>query len=224
MLDNRLKTFLHLCKTMNYTRTGEELHMTQPAVTQHIQYLEEYYNNKLFDYSNRRLELTEAGKMLYSYTIELRASSEKFEEEIRRYKDVSRELRFGATLTIGEYIMPRLLIKARRDFPDLKISMRVFNTERLLDELESANIDFALVEGHFNKKNYENFLFSDEEFIGIGAGKRYSTSSLSLEDLYSEELILRERGSGTRKILEQILYEKNLSLDNFKKITEIGMP
>ena len=63
MLNYKLSTFLELCETRNYTKTAENLHMTQPAVTQHIKYLEQYYGTKLFYYDEKkRIHLTEHGK------------------------------------------------------------------------------------------------------------------------------------------------------------------
>lgn len=222
MLDYRLETFLHLCTTMNYTRTARELHMTQPAVTQQIQYLEDYYKNKLFLYRNRKLELTQAGEELYRFSLGLKSSSDRLKRGLSKPIDQVRELSFGATLTIGEYIMPRLLVELDQDHPELRLSMKVANTASLLRELELGLIDFALVEGHFNREKYDCHLFSKEEFIGISSPGRFGDRPLDLEALSSETLILREIGSGTREILEQILYEKNLNISNFAKITQIG--
>ena len=82
MLDFRIYTFLELCKTLSYTKTAENLHMTQPAVTQHIKFLEEFYRNKLFLYSGRTLSLTEYGKLLYRYLVAMNSDSEKIKEKI----------------------------------------------------------------------------------------------------------------------------------------------
>lgn len=81
MLDFRIYTFLELCKTLSYTKTAENLHMTQPAVTQHIKFLEEFYKNKLFLYSGRTLSLTEYGKLLYRYLVAMNSDSEKIKEK-----------------------------------------------------------------------------------------------------------------------------------------------
>ena len=221
MLDNRLKTFLDLCTTLNYTNTAKRLHMTQPAVSQHIKYLEDFYNVKLFDYDKRVLSLSESGKVLYNFVIGIKASTDKLENIMKNSNHKYKNLKFGATLTIGEYIMPKLLIGLEREYPDIEIDMLVSNTEKLLAELERGHIDFAIIEGHFDKTLYESYLFSEENFIGISCLGIYK-NRVDMEDLYKEKLIIRERGSGTREILEQILYEKNLKLENFKKINQIS--
>lgn len=222
MLDYRLKTFLNLCNTMSYTKTAEEIHMTQPAVTQHIQFLEDYYNKKLFLYENRKLELTDAGNKLYEFSIGLKSSTDKMEDILARSNTKVVELNFGATLTIGQYIMPKILMEIEKENPDIEISMTVSNTENLLKAVEEGCIDFALVEGHFNKNDYEHYLFSEEEFISVGANGINTKDYFILEELYKENLIVRERGSGTREILEQLLYERNLNICNFKKVNQIG--
>ena len=80
MLDFRMETFLALCRTMNYTRAAEELRITQPAVTQHIQYLQRHYGVKLFSYHDKRLALTEAGEALHSAALTM----EHDERELRQ--------------------------------------------------------------------------------------------------------------------------------------------
>ena len=82
MIDFRHITFLHLCKIKNYTKTAKELHLTQPTVTQHIQYLEELYGTKLFEYTGKALNLTEKGRQLYEYTLKMVADSKKIREII----------------------------------------------------------------------------------------------------------------------------------------------
>ena len=219
MLDYRLKTFLELCKTMNYTEAGVNLHMTQPAVSQHIKYLEEYYGTRLFLYENRRLSLTEKGRQLYNFSRGLKASGDKIRENLQKIEE-EKQLRFGATLTIGEYLMPKVLIEYYKRNQGTKISMMVSNTEKLLESLKRGDIDFALIEGYFNKGEYESLIFSKEEFVAIASLDVEEGSFL--KDYYGENIIVREKGSGTREILEHFLYERNSSLKNFRDIVEIG--
>lgn len=223
MLDFRFNTFLTLCKIRNYTKTAEILHITQPAVSQHIKYLEESYGVKLFNYSGKLLTLTEAGKTLYDFTLAIQSSSDRIKLMISRPEDINHPIVFGTTLTIGEYIMPDLLIKLVSDYPKVNITMIVGNTKSLLEKLRDGNIDFALLEGHFDKSKYNSLLFSLESFIGVcSANHPLADSKLSFKDIFNERLILREEGSGTREIFEQILYEHNTTMNNFNQFIEIG--
>jgi DNA-binding transcriptional LysR family regulator len=103
MLDHRLQTFLTLCETCNYTKTAEKLNMTQPAVSQHIQYLENYYQVALIAEKGKNFSLTEEGKALEQYIRTLKANSERILPLLQRIKNQVKQLNFGATLTIGEY-------------------------------------------------------------------------------------------------------------------------
>jgi len=171
MLDYRLYTFLTLCETRNYTKTAEKLNMTQPAVTQHIQFLEDYYQVKLIAGKGKDFSLTEAGKALQEYAKTLKANSERIPPLLHRIKNRAKPLNFGATLTIGEYMIPPILYKIFKEEPETDISMVVENTDILQKMLWEGEIDFALLEGNFNRNQYQSKLISDEEFIGVCSPK-----------------------------------------------------
>ena len=222
MLDFRIYTFLELCKTLSYTKTAEKLHMTQPAVTQHIKFLEEFYKNKLFLYSGRTLSLTEYGKLLHRYLVAMNSDSEKVREKILNLSSNNHTLNFGATLTIGEYVIPKVLRKLSSDYPEINVSISVKDTKLLLEKLENGDIEFLLVEGFFEKTKYDSFLFSKEEFVAVCSNKnRFSQGEFTFEDLLEERIIVREKGSGSRDIFEKILYDNNLSINDFNKKYEI---
>lgn len=223
MLDFRLNSFLTLCQVLNYTKTAEILHITQPAVSQHIRYLEEYYGVKLFLYKGKNLRLTDAGKKLYSFATAMKTSSDKLKTTLKLAEEESSPLKFGTTLTIGEYTMTYVLRKLLSDFPQLSISMEVGNTELLLHKLKEGEIDFALLEGHFDKSQYQAILLSLENFIGICSNNHpFNNRRVNFDEILNERLILREEGSGTRNIFEQILYEHNYTMEAFKQVVEIG--
>lgn len=223
MIDFRLKTFLTLCKVLNYTKTAEILHITQPAVSQHIKYLEESYGVKLFSYVGKSLELTESGRLLYNFSLAMQSSSDKVRQIISLPDSSNTPLNFGTTLTIGEYTMSKLLGKIILDFPLVNINMEVGNTQILLKKLQDGKIDFAILEGHFDKSEYHSMFFSLESFIGVCSPNHpFANKPLSFQDIFDVRLIIRENGSGTRDIFEQILYEHNITMKNFKKVTQIG--
>jgi DNA-binding transcriptional LysR family regulator len=223
MLDNRLHTFLTLCETCNYTKTAQILNMTQPAVSQHIQFLENYYQVVLILRKGKNFSLTEEGESLQQYVRTLKANSERILPLLHRIKNQVKPLNFGATLTIGEYTIPPILYQIFKEDPKTNISMFVENTHVLQKMLWKGKIDFALLEGHFDKNQFEYKLISNETFIGVCSPENKIASKLNdLEELLEQNLILREPGSGTRDILEQALYNQNLSIKDFKRKIEIG--
>ena len=135
-----------------------------------------------------------------------------------------KSLVFGATRTIGEFYMPKYLKNYIKLYPKDNISMVVNNTKFLLENLNKGNIDFAIIEGHFNKAEYDTYLISKEKLVVVASpsNKLALQNSISFKDLFKENLIVREKGSGSREIFEMYLYENNYSYENFNHIIEIG--
>lgn len=223
MLDFRMDTLIAVCKYMNFTKASEKLNITQPAVSQHIRHLEEDYGIKIFRYDGKKLKLTEEGKILLSAATTIKHDDLFLREQLKDLRKEQRNLIFGTTLTIGEFVMPERLAAYLREYPDTSIRMIVANTYQLLEKLNNGEIDFALIEGYFTKTEYDYLQYSREKYIPVcGPGYRFNGNCGTVEELLAERLIVREPGSGTREILERILGEKNLSIQDFKNLVEIS--
>ena len=221
MLDPRWNTFLVLCETMNYTRAAERLCLTQPAVTHHIHYLEDHYGCRLFSYEGKVLRLTEAGVKLREYTRSLAYNSRKVEESMMAPKPLS--LRIGASKTIGEFVVAPKVERFLRDYPEASFSLSVDNTQVLLRMLEAGKLDFVLVEGFFEGSRYETTLYRKEEFFGIcPPGHRFAGRAISLTELESERILIREPGFGTRAIFEEALRRENRTLKSYPNVATIS--
>ncbi len=221
MLDPRWNTFLVLCETMNYTRAAERLCLTQPAVTHHIHYLEDHYGCRLFSYEGKVLRLTEAGVKLREYTRSLAYNSRKVEESMMAPKPLS--LRIGASKTIGEFVVAPKVEHFLRDYPEASFSLIVDNTQVLLRMLEAGKLDFVLVEGFFDGSRYETTLYRKKEFFGIcPPGHRFAGRAISLTELESERILIREPGSGTRAIFEEALRRENRTLKSYPNVATIS--
>ena len=222
MLDFRVETFLAVCQTRNFTRAAQSLHITQPAVSQHIHALEEEFGVKLFRYEGRQLSLTPAGRLLQQTAATMRHDVRHLREEIRQLSR-RRAVRFGATLTVGEYVMPEALCRLLEREPDLQLRMLVANTAELLALLDRGEIDFAVVEGFFSKQSYDSLPYRRVRYLPVRApGLPGSAPVRGLEDLLGERLLVREPGSGTREVLEHLLEEVNLTIADFRRVTEVG--
>ena len=117
MLDFRIDTFLAVCRSMNFTRAAEELHITQPAVSQHIRHLEKRYGVKLFDYQGKRLSLTAAGEALFSAAVTMKHDDLFLREQLPTLGRGRKSLVFGATLTVGECTAPERLAAVSAGIP-----------------------------------------------------------------------------------------------------------
>lgn len=223
MVDGKIQTFLTVCNYMNYTKAAEELHLTQPAVSQQIHGLEEYYHTKLFVREGRKLLLTKAGEMLYHASVALCQNDRMLKEELIHSEQKEGPLDFGATLTIGEYLMADRIEAYLARHPFCKVRMVEDNTEKLLQQLKNDEIDFAIVEGNFKKSEFEFETFSRERYIPVmHVDYRCQNEIHRFSDLLGECLITREEGSGTRDILEKYMEAKNLTVFDFARTLEIG--
>ena len=223
MLDNRVETFLALCEKMNYTKTAETLHITQPAVTQQIRWLEEYYGCRLFSYQGKVLRLTEKGETLRRLAQQMTANAQGILQEMEREENMEIHLRIGATKTIGDYMLPPIMVDFLQEYPQYRLHLTVDNTGKLLHMMEEGKIDFAIVEGFFDKEKYDFTLYKRERFMGIcGKACPLRGKSISLWETHTEPLILREPGSGTRDILEELLKENNFTIHSYSAVQEIS--
>ena len=223
MLDFRIYTFLAVCQYMNYTRAAEALHITQPAVSQHIRFLENQYQVKLFLCEGRRIRLSAAGGRLLRAATTLKNDEAFLREQLLGAADKNPILKFGTTRTIGESVISTPLADFIRRHPDEGIRMFICNTDELVHKLDAGDIQFALVEGYFNKKKYGSMVFRTEPFIPVCAyGHRFAREPECLRDLLPERLLVREPGSGTRDILEKNLEARDIRLADFAHTTEIG--
>ena len=219
-MDPKLHTFLTLCQTMNYRLAAERLHLSQPAVTKQIQSLEQALQTKLFLYDGHTLHKTEKCLLLERYAISQQYQFQELQLAIADKKRL--KLRLGATKTIGDYV----LIDAIKDYlrdPGHELSLVVDNTKHLLQMLDENRLDFAVIEGNFSKTKYDSYLLRMEPFVGICAkNSPLSGKHLSIEDLLKETIIVREEGSGTRRIFEERLTASGYGLNDFSREVSIS--
>ena len=223
-MDIRLTTFLTVANIKNFTKAGEILNLTQPAVSQHIKFLEEYYCVDLIKKQGRTIDLTEAGEVLFKYAKELDVLYRSLEIEVRNSFGNKKVYNVGATMTIGGYILPYILGEYKDVYKNTDILLQVNNTEEIISKLLNRYIHLGLVEGPFNKKKFNYRKFKDDELVlAVSAKHEFcKRESVELEEVISGRLILREKGSGTRKIFENKLIELGYDLENMKIYMEIG--
>ncbi len=224
MLDFRIETFIAVCRYMNFTKAAQALHITQPAVSQHIRYVEQHFGIKVFGFQGKKMYLTGEGSRLLNAVTTLKHDEQALHRMFEEEQNKVRKLIFGVTMTIGEYVIGDYLAGYLKKHPETQVKILIANTEELLSKLDEGELDFALVEGFFEKSNYDCEIFRRERYIGVVssghplAGKE----SLEFEDLFTTTFITREKGSGTREVLERALSAEGYRIEDFKKIVEIS--
>lgn len=224
MLDFRVRTFLAVCRTLNYTRAAEELSITQPAVSQHIAYLERLYGAKLFMMRGKRPQLTEAGELLCR-TLHTMAHDELVLQEriagLASRRAIS--LNVGATLTAGTYIVAHPIGRWLARHPDARAEIRSGDTHELLALLDEGVIDCAFIEGPFERQDYRCDVLCTECLVCVCApGHPLAGTACPIDALLDERLVVREPGSGTRAVFENALTARNLSIGSFPHVSTVS--
>jgi len=215
-MEDRFNTFLVLCRLLNYRRTAEELNLSQPAVTKQIQGIERDYGVKLFSYESRKLSLTKEGMIVENHAKALAFNDQDLRVKLR--KPAGRMLRIGATKSIGDFLLAPYL-ESWISEASHQLSLTVDNTQRLLQMLDDAMIDFAFVEGFFNKGRYAYRVLVQEPFTGIcSLDHPFRGKEVDVSQLKGQTLLVREKGSGTRDMLEHALNAMGEDLDVFSRI------
>lgn len=217
MQDTRMETFLAVCKYQNFTHAADSLGLTQPAVSRQMKSLEEHYKVSLFHFEGKKMFLTPAGETLYRYARVARSDECRLLEKLK--EPAPGILRLGSTPTPGEFMLPGILASYLTEHPFSQVHMAIHNTETLLEKLDHDEIDLAVVEGNFPKKEYAHLLFTNQNYVPICAAHQKVLGS-TIESLLPCTLILREPGSGNREILEYSLKRRNLLLTDFAGLIE----
>lgn len=223
-MDIRLETFITVVKIKSYTKASEILNITQPAVSQHIKFLEEYYGVIFIKKSGKTIKLTEEGKILYKYAIELESIYRNLKTEFRNSDNIHKTYYVGASMTIGGYILPYILAEYKDGYKNIDILLQVNNTEEIIEKLLNRKIDLALIEGIFHKEKFKYIKYKDDELVlAVSHLHEFAKyKSITLDEVLKGNLILREKGSGTREIFENKLLEMGYDLKKFKPYMELG--
>ncbi len=223
MLDYKTEIFIRTAMLLNISQAARELNISQPAVTAAIQKLEEQFGVKLFLRHPRGLKLTQAGTKLYQCLKELKDRSIQVENEMMRIQgEIHGCLRLGASPTVGDYILPRLLGQFSKLYPDIRYSLQIGNNQQVFKQLNEGNIELAFLAGNLPGKRLKAVRVFEDELALIVSRRHPWSSRLTIdkEELPGQPLILRERGSASRKDMENAFEEIGLLPETLSVVAE----
>jgi len=208
-----MKIFVSVCKENSITLAARKLYISQPAVSNAIKELEDYYDIPLFDRISKKLYLTEAGKKIYTYALHISSLFEELETTIKN-SDTSGTLKIGASITIGTHFMPDFIKKSSLMHPDVQIFVTIDSSDIIEQMILDNKLDFALIEGVIHSENIISKDFIKDELIVICdlENPLLKKETVSVNDLSTQNFLMRERNSGTRELAESILLLHNISL------------
>ena len=208
MIENfRLRVFRAVARHLNFSRAAEELLLTQPAVTQQVKALEDELGLPLFHRGGGRIALTAAGKALVPFADRLKTLSEDAVQAVAEAGgERIGELALGASQTIAHYVLPGVVAAFSTAHPKVRVSAVSGNTDGMLQALLAGTVQLALVEGPEQRKGVHMEPFMEDHMVlAVPAGHRWAGKHVTPTMLQSEPLLMREFGSGSRRVVEQAL-------------------
>lgn len=205
-----LAIFIKVCEENGITAAAKKLHMTQPSVSQVIQELEAHYQTLLFERLGRRIFITEAGRRLLRYSRNLINLNAQTEQAMRAFNEVY-HLRIGASITIGSNFLIDLIQHISHNGSGKEIFSEIHNTSELEEMLLNDSLDLAFVEGEIHSEYLITKPFMNDELVFIiGQNHPLADKEITLEDLTKLRFFVRETGSGTRELFEQVMHRHNI--------------
>jgi DNA-binding transcriptional LysR family regulator len=223
MVDHKLVTLLALVETGSYTKAARSLNLTQPAVSHHIRQLEEELNIQLFYRQSKTLELTPAGKILLKYAKRATVLYSNLLQSLEDQQAGISHFVVGITPTMEETLVPRVMAVYCASHPDSRITIFSDSIDNLYLRLKSHELDVAVAEGAMPGSGFTSVLL-DTDYLCLIVGPSHPFArrgSVTLEELKGENLILRTRQAGTRKLFDNYLTSISDSIRNFHVILEM---
>ncbi|SHM69319.1 LysR family transcriptional regulator [Flavobacterium xinjiangense] len=207
-MDFRLKVFFTVASRLSFTKAAAELFITQPAISKHIQELEEQYKIKLFDRNGSKISLTKAGELLLKHTKNIFEIYREIDFDLSALINKQQgTLRLGASTTISQYIIPPLLARFHQKLQDIKVNLLNGNTEQIESALLNKEIEIGIVEGQSKNQSIKYTKFLKDELVLVCNSKNplVNKQEITKEDLKSMRFLMREQGSGTLEVIEYAL-------------------
>lgn len=220
-----LETFCKVAELESFSRAGEAVYLTQPTVSGHIASLEQSVGLKLFDRLGRRVALTNGGKIFYRYAKEILRLRDEAQNAIYEFSHlVKGRITIGGSTIPGEYFLPRVMGGFQKEAPGISISLFIADSQEIVEELLTGGIEVGVVGMQFDTDRVDAYpLFHDRVVIIAHPDHPLaSQEAVSWEELRTAPLLMRERGSGTRKAFEQCVHRAGYRLDDWNIIGEVG--
>lgn len=211
MTIRHLSVFIKVCEFSSISKTALELHITQPSVSQTIKELEDYYDVVLFNRVNKKLVLTNEGKILLTKAKEVTREFSEF-ETLAKKEDLNPIIKIGATMTFGAFIIPKFNKQIKENIPTANPLFFIEKPAVLQEKILRGDLDFALQEGVINSRMIKAVHIGDDELIAVCSPSFNAPNEMKLVDLVNYDLLLREVGNPSRRILDYHLLIKGIKL------------
>jgi DNA-binding transcriptional LysR family regulator len=224
MLENyRVQVFRAVAEQASFRRAAEQLHISQPSVSQHVQLLEEELGTRLLDRTGAGIRITPAGELVLSFARRSSRLTQQVLAALARLEgQPGGELKLAASTTLAQYLLPRILGRFLKENPRIQLAVRSGNTEQVTGWVLNGDAELGLIEGPPSHKEVavEHFL-EDRLPLIVPRGHAWAAQQIPLATLAAAPLLMREHGSGTRRVIEQALRHAGLRLNQLQIVMEL---
>jgi DNA-binding transcriptional LysR family regulator len=225
MADRRLHVFYSVARLLSFTKAAEALHMTQPAVTFQVRQLEEHFNTRLFDRTHNKISLTAAGERVYAYAEKIFELYDELENSVRELTgEISGVLILGASTTIAEYMLPRLLGDFKAQYPHVQARLTVANSETIESRVSDHTLDVGLIESSSHHPQLASHVCCEDDLVAICSPKHAVAGYKFITPAQLAELpyVSRESGSGTREVVDEYFRRNGIQPEDLHITMELG--
>ncbi len=203
---HHLRVFASVFRHRSFSKASEELHLTQPTVSDHIKALEEELNCKLFDRLSRKIIPTKEAGVLIGRASEIIEKVEGIQGLLGEFrKELAGHLVLGASTIPATYILPALTASYRKKHPGIFFEIVVSDSRGIVDKVAEHDLLAGVVGARLDNTQVNYTPFLDDELIAIAEPSLIKNRSLGLREIAALPMVMREQGSGTRREFERIL-------------------
>lgn len=220
-----LEVFCKIVELKSFSKAAEAVYLTQPTVSGHIKGLEEFVGLKLLDRLGREVVLTKAGELLYGYAKQVLALRNQALQALEEYKgSLKGHLMIGGSNIPGEYVLPALLARFKAQYPEISLTLRIGDSKEIARGVLDGTYELGAVGAKFDDGQLVyTKLLEDELVVALPAAHRWAARpAVPLAELLGQPIILREVGSGSRKVLEEALQSAGLNASALTVVAELG--
>ncbi|HEY8363857.1 MAG TPA: LysR family transcriptional regulator [Tissierellaceae bacterium] len=216
-----LKSFYVTVKLNSISKAAKHLHLTQPGLSMQIQNLEKDLGAELLKRSNKGVELTEAGRIVFEYADTILSMKENIERDIKSLQHKRKELLLGACKAIGEYALPCSIYIFKHENNDVDINLNINNTEGVIKELLDRTINIGIIHGETETKNVKTELIATDPLLLV-TSLPIMKDKITFDEFKKLPLIFREKGSGTYKTIQNALMKHDINIEDLNIIYELN--
>jgi DNA-binding transcriptional LysR family regulator len=221
----QLNIFRKVVELQSFSKAGQSINLSQPTVSSHIRELESYFGCRLIDRMRKAALPTDAGRLLYDYSVKLLALRDEAESAVVQFQGkVEGPLVVGGSTIPGGYILPKIVGQFGRLYPDAKMALHLGDSKHIVDDTLSGKLDLGVVGAKVrNQKIMQEKLLDDQMQLIVPAEHKWANKkSVTVKALVKEPFVMREEGSGTRRAILDSLEKKGFHIDDINVIVEMG--